>query len=104
MTGDSRTPFKLMQDYSTRYMTHNVEELVEFITSIQTLEPGDIIATGTPPGVGKGRKPPVFLKPGDVITAEIEGICSITTPSPSRLSTQSPISNSNVESPLVNLQ
>ena len=70
----------VMQDYSTRYMTHNVEELVEFITSIQTLEPGDIIATGTPPGVGKGRKPPVFLKPGDVMTAEIEGICSITTP------------------------
>lgn len=71
---------KVMQDYSTKYMTHDVEELVEFITSIHTLEPGDIIATGTPPGVGKARKPPVFLKPGDVITASIEDVCSITTP------------------------
>ena len=71
---------QVMQAYSTRHMTHNVEELVEFISSIHTLEPGDIIATGTPPGVGKGRKPPIFLKPGDIITAEIEGICSITTP------------------------
>ena len=71
---------QVMQDYSTRFMNHKLEELVEFITSIQTLEPGDIIATGTPPGVGKGRKPPVFLKPGDLITAEIEGVCSIRTP------------------------
>ena len=71
---------EVMQDYNTRHMTHNVEELIEFITSIHTLEPGDIIATGTPPGVGKGRTPPVFLKPGDIITAEIEGVCSINTP------------------------
>ncbi len=71
---------QVMQDYSTRFMNHKVEELVAFITSIQTLEPGDIIATGTPPGVGKGRKPPLFLKPGDLITAEIEGVCSIRTP------------------------
>ena len=71
---------KVMQDYSTKYMNHNVEELVDFITSIQTLEAGDVIATGTPPGVGKGRKPPVFLEAGDVIRAEIEDICSITTP------------------------
>jgi 2-keto-4-pentenoate hydratase/2-oxohepta-3-ene-1,7-dioic acid hydratase in catechol pathway len=71
---------QVMQDYSTKYMAHNVEELVEFITSIHTLEPGDIIATGTPPGVGKGRKPPIFLKPGDVITAQIEDVCSTTTP------------------------
>ena len=71
---------KIMQDYSTKYMTHNVRELIEFITSIHTLEPGDIIATGTPPGVGKGHKPPIFLKLGDVITARIEDVCSITTP------------------------
>jgi len=71
---------QVMQESNTSYMVHNVKELVRFITSVQTLEPGDIIATGTPEGVGNGRKPPVFLKRGDVITAEIEGIGTIRTP------------------------
>lgn len=71
---------QVMQDSNTSYMVHNVEDLVAFISSIQTLEPGDIIASGTPEGVGNGRKPPVFLKRGDVITAEIEGIGAIKTP------------------------
>jgi acylpyruvate hydrolase len=71
---------KVMQQSNTSYMMRNVESLVQFITSIQTLEPGDIIATGTPEGVGNARKPPIYLKSGDVITAEIEGICSIRTP------------------------
>lgn len=71
---------QVMQEDTTRNMVHNTEDLVQFITSIQTLEPGDIIATGTPPGVGNARKPPVYLKRGDVITAEIEGIGSIRTP------------------------
>ena len=66
------------QDHNTSYMVHDIPRLVEYITSIQTLEPGDIIATGTPPGVGAGREPREFLRSGDVITAEIEGICSIT--------------------------
>ena len=71
---------ELMQDSNTSYMVHNVQSLIAYITSIQTLEPGDMIATGTPAGVGAGRQPPVFLKPGDVITAEIEKICEIRTP------------------------
>jgi len=71
---------QVMQESNTSYMVHNVRELLQFITSVQTLEPGDIIATGTPEGVGNGRKPPVFLKRGDVITAEIEGVGSIRTP------------------------
>ena len=44
-----------------------------------TLEPGDVIATGTPPGVGFGRRPPEFLKPGDRMVAEIEGLGRLTT-------------------------
>ena len=71
---------KEMQNSNTSFMMRNVESLVQFITSIQSLEPGDIIATGTPEGVGNARKPPVYLKSGDVITAEIEGIGSIRTP------------------------
>lgn len=71
---------QVMQDFNTEHMVHNVEDLVQFISSIQTLEPGDVIATGTPPGVGSGRNPPIFLKRGDMITAEIEGIGSIRTP------------------------
>ena len=71
---------QVMQESNTSFMVHNVKELVQFITSIQSLEAGDIIATGTPEGVGNGRKPPLFLKRGDVITAEIEGVGSIRTP------------------------
>jgi 2-keto-4-pentenoate hydratase/2-oxohepta-3-ene-1,7-dioic acid hydratase in catechol pathway len=69
-----------MQNSNTSFMMRNVESLVQFITSIHSLEPGDIIATGTPEGVGNARKPPIYLKSGDVITAEIEGIGSIRTP------------------------
>lgn len=71
---------QVMQDSNTSNMVHNVEDLVAYISSIQTLEPADIIASGTPEGVGNGRKPPIFLKHGDVITAEIEGIGAIRTP------------------------
>jgi len=52
----------------------NVPQIIEFITASITLEPGDVIATGTPAGVGVGRKPPVFLKPGDVMEVDIERI------------------------------
>lgn len=54
-----------MQDGSTRNMIFGVATLVSYISQFMTLEPGDLISTGTPPGVGMGRKPPVFLKPGD---------------------------------------
>jgi 2-keto-4-pentenoate hydratase/2-oxohepta-3-ene-1,7-dioic acid hydratase in catechol pathway len=53
-------------------MIFGVAELIEFTSASITLEPGDIIATGTPEGVGAFRKPPVFLKPGDVVEVEIE--------------------------------
>ncbi len=70
----------LKQDSNTSYMIHDVWDLIAFTTSVQTLEPGDIIATGTPEGVGAGRNPPEFLRSGDTIVAEIEGITRIQTP------------------------
>ena len=63
-----------MQDSHTGKMIFRVPELIEFISASITLEPGDIIATGTPEGVGAFRKPPVFLKSGDVVEIEIEGL------------------------------
>lgn len=63
-----------MQDSHTSRMIFRVPELIEFISLSITLEPGDIIATGTPEGVGAFRKPPIFLKPGDTVEVEIEGL------------------------------
>ena len=62
----------IMQNSRTDQLVFGVAELIEFISDTITLEPGDIIATGTPPGVGFARKPPVFLRPGDVMEVEIE--------------------------------
>lgn len=63
-----------MQNSSTKQMIFGVAELVAYCAQIFTLEPGDLIYTGTPPGVGMARKPPVFLKDGDVVEVEIEGL------------------------------
>ncbi|MBV6496871.1 MAG: FAA hydrolase family protein [Acidobacteria bacterium ACB1] len=63
-----------LQDSSTGQMIFRIPELIEFISRTITLEPGDIIATGTPPGVGFARTPKVFLKDGDVAEVEIEGL------------------------------
>jgi 2-keto-4-pentenoate hydratase/2-oxohepta-3-ene-1,7-dioic acid hydratase in catechol pathway len=70
----------LMQDGSTADMIWSVAELIEFITAAITLEPGDIVVTGTPSGVGVYRDPPVFLEPGDRVRCEIEGIGSVENP------------------------
>lgn len=64
------------QDGSTRTMVFGVAELVSYISRYMTLMPGDVISTGTPPGVGLGQKPPVYLKAGDVMELEIEGLGS----------------------------
>lgn len=69
---------QVMQDSTTANMIFNVAHIISYISQGITLEPGDIIATGTPPGVGMARKPPVFLKPGDEVTIEIERIGSLT--------------------------
>lgn len=63
-----------MQESNTRDMIFSVAELIEFLSGSTTLEPGTLILTGTPEGVGMSRIPPVFLKAGDVVEAEVEGI------------------------------
>jgi 2-keto-4-pentenoate hydratase/2-oxohepta-3-ene-1,7-dioic acid hydratase in catechol pathway len=65
---------RTMQDSNTDQLIFGVPELVESISEHVTLEPGDVIATGTPPGVGFARKPPVWMQPGDVVEVEIEGL------------------------------
>jgi 2-keto-4-pentenoate hydratase/2-oxohepta-3-ene-1,7-dioic acid hydratase in catechol pathway len=62
------------QDSNTRYMIFNISTIIEVLSRGMTLDAGDIIATGTPSGVGFARKPPEFLKPGDVVEVEIEQI------------------------------
>ena len=69
-----------MQDSSTANQIFGVAEVISFVTQAITLEPGDLIITGTPAGVGAFRKPPVWLQPGDEITIEIDGVGSITNP------------------------
>jgi 2-keto-4-pentenoate hydratase/2-oxohepta-3-ene-1,7-dioic acid hydratase in catechol pathway len=69
-----------MQDSNTREMVFGVAELVAFVSQAITLEPGDLIITGTPAGVGAFRTPQVWLQPGDEITIEIDGVGSITNP------------------------
>ena len=65
---------QVKQHSNTASMVFSIQEIIEHLTTIMTLEPGDIIATGTPSGVGYGRKPPEFLRPGDRLVAEIEGL------------------------------
>jgi 2-keto-4-pentenoate hydratase/2-oxohepta-3-ene-1,7-dioic acid hydratase in catechol pathway len=65
-----------MQNGSTRTMVYGVAHLVSYISQFMTLHPGDVISTGTPPGVGLGQKPPRYLKPGDVVELGIEGLGS----------------------------
>ena len=63
---------RVMQDTSTDRLIFNVPTLIELISVAITLEPGDVIITGTPGGVGAARKPPVYMQPGDVFEVEIE--------------------------------
>ena len=62
------------QDGSSATMVFRIPFLVSYISQFMTLEPGDIISTGTPPGVGHGQKPPVYLREGDVMEVEIENL------------------------------
>jgi 2,4-didehydro-3-deoxy-L-rhamnonate hydrolase len=69
-----------MQDSSTANMIFSVAEIISYISRTVTLEPGDLIATGTPAGVGVFRDPKVLLKDGDEVTVEIEGLGALTNP------------------------
>lgn len=63
-----------MQDGTTANLIFNVPYLIAYLSQFMTLLPGDVISTGTPAGVGLGFKPPVYLKPGDVVELGIDGL------------------------------
>jgi len=65
---------EVLQDSSTGLMIHRIPEIVAYISAIATLEPGDVITTGTPPGVGYTRTPPRWLRPGETVRIEIDRI------------------------------
>jgi 2-keto-4-pentenoate hydratase/2-oxohepta-3-ene-1,7-dioic acid hydratase in catechol pathway len=69
-----------LQNSNTRELIFKIPELIEFLSASITLEPGDVIATGTPPGVGFARKPPVFMQDGDRAEVEIEGLGILSNP------------------------
>jgi acylpyruvate hydrolase len=65
---------EVLQSSNTRNLIFSVPALIAYLSQVMTLEPGDVVATGTPSGVGFARNPPRFLRPGDVVEVEIEGI------------------------------
>lgn len=71
---------QVMQEANTSFMIHNVYEQIAYASNIMTLRPGDIIATGTPAGVGSARTPPVYFKPGDRSVCTYEGVGTLTNP------------------------
>jgi 2-keto-4-pentenoate hydratase/2-oxohepta-3-ene-1,7-dioic acid hydratase in catechol pathway len=71
---------QVLQDSSTARMFFSVAEIIAYVSRVITLEPGDLIATGTPAGVGVFRDPKVLLKDGDEVTVEVEGLGTLTNP------------------------
>ena len=69
---------EVLQNSNTRELIFKIPDLIEYISSITPLLPGDIVSTGTPSGVGMGRTPQRWLKPGDVVTVSIDGLGSLT--------------------------
>jgi 2-keto-4-pentenoate hydratase/2-oxohepta-3-ene-1,7-dioic acid hydratase in catechol pathway len=76
----SRLNGQTMQDSSTHELIFTPEMLLSYISQVLTIEPGDVLFTGTPAGVGVARTPQVFLKPGDRFEVEIEGIGTLSNP------------------------
>jgi 2-keto-4-pentenoate hydratase/2-oxohepta-3-ene-1,7-dioic acid hydratase in catechol pathway len=68
---ESRLNGQVMQKSNTELMTFNIRKIIKYVTTFTPLEPGDVIATGTPGGVGTKRNPPVYMKDGDIIEIEI---------------------------------
>lgn len=71
---------EVMQNSSTKELIFNIPQLIEHLSKVFTLEPGDVVSTGTPPGVGFARKPQVLLKPGDHCIVEVEGLGQLHNP------------------------
>jgi len=69
-----------MQDSRTSELIFSIDQLIAHLSQLITIEPGDLIYTGTPPGVGNARKPPVYLQPGDQVEVEIEGLGTLQNP------------------------
>lgn len=90
---------ELLQDGSTKEMIFDCTEQIATLSTAFTLEPGDLIATGTPAGVGIVRKPPVFLKPGDTVRVEIDGIGAIENPVTAETSDDAHIEEPHIEEP-----
>lgn len=76
----ARVNGETVQDANTRDLIHSIPRIISYITDTVTLLPGDVIATGTPGGVGAAMKPPRYLKPGDVVEVEVEGIGVVRNP------------------------
>ncbi|MBL8227592.1 MAG: fumarylacetoacetate hydrolase family protein [Bryobacterales bacterium] len=75
-----RGTVEVLQDSNTKHLIFKLPYLVEYLSSVCTLEPGDVITTGTPAGVGFARKPPRLLVPGDEVTVAVEGLGELTNP------------------------
>lgn len=71
---------EVLQDSNTNKLIFNIPQLVAALSEVMTLEPGDVVSTGTPPGVGAARKPPRFLKAGDMVHVEIEKLGTLSNP------------------------
>jgi 2-keto-4-pentenoate hydratase/2-oxohepta-3-ene-1,7-dioic acid hydratase in catechol pathway len=71
---ETRLNAKVMQSANTNDLVFNVAQLIEYYSQFYLFKPGDVITTGSPSGVGFGRNPKVFMKPGDVIEVEVQGV------------------------------
>ena len=71
---------QVMQNSNTRNLIFRIPDLIAFLSSVFTLEPGDVVSTGTPGGVGFARKPPVYLKPGDDVVVRVQGLGELRNP------------------------
>jgi 2-keto-4-pentenoate hydratase/2-oxohepta-3-ene-1,7-dioic acid hydratase in catechol pathway len=69
-----------MQSSNTRKLIFGIPDLIAFLSSVFTLEPGDVVSTGTPAGIGHARKPPVYLQPGDEVVVRVEGLGELRNP------------------------
>jgi 2-keto-4-pentenoate hydratase/2-oxohepta-3-ene-1,7-dioic acid hydratase in catechol pathway len=77
---ETRVNGEVRQDSSTEQFIFGIDALIEYISGVMTLRPGDVITTGTPGGVGIFRDPPELLEPGDTVTVEVDGIGALTNP------------------------
>jgi 2-keto-4-pentenoate hydratase/2-oxohepta-3-ene-1,7-dioic acid hydratase in catechol pathway len=71
---------EVLQNSNTRHLIFRIPELIEFLSGVFTLEPGDVISTGTPAGVGFARRPPRWLRPGDEVVVRVQGVGELRNP------------------------